>query len=117
MGWVYAMAPGTDEDGWEFDLVKIGYTERPVSKRRRELEHACGRSLRVIACIPGTRTHERRVHDYLAEYRTRGEWFRYERRVEEFIGFMEGGMGSTDPAYTYLSRLFPFVCSAWEMSA
>lgn len=68
-GIVYALA---DLDR---GLVKIGYTGGSLEVRRRAIEKASGASLQVLGCVRGSRDDESAMHDLLAEYRVRGEWF------------------------------------------
>jgi Meiotically Up-regulated Gene 113 (MUG113) protein len=59
------------------DMVKIGWADSDVEGRRRELQCAHWLELRVIRVIECEAVVERWLHRHFAEYRARGEWFRF----------------------------------------
>jgi hypothetical protein len=64
-----------DDDG----LVKIGFTERPIKKRRTEAEREYKLrkgSVRVIATTIGDRYFEHQLHKRFDEHRVYMDWFR-----------------------------------------
>jgi Meiotically Up-regulated Gene 113 (MUG113) protein len=83
-GTVYAMAD------LERGLVKIGYTDGPVEKRRRGIESASGAELALLGCISGTRDDERSMHELFADHRVRGEWFRADEDVLDWACELAG---------------------------
>jgi hypothetical protein len=65
--------------------IKVGWTGGAVEKRRRNLEGATGRSLWLLAAVPGTRDDERAAHARLAESRIKGEWFALTADATEWV--------------------------------
>lgn len=54
--------------------IKIGWTENP-ERRVEQLQASTHQELRLLDYILGDRRVERALHDLLADYRVRGEWF------------------------------------------
>lgn len=67
------------------DVVKIGYTSRPIALRLRQLQTASPRALTVLATRPGDRADERALHASLASWRLSGEWFSRSQEVNAAI--------------------------------
>lgn len=66
-------------------LVKIGFTmSESAERRRRSLQTANGKPLRVVAEMRGTMEMEKTIHKVLAAHRVRGEWFRID--AVQFFG-------------------------------
>lgn len=61
--------------------IKLGYTTNPQS-RLAALQTASPFPLQMLACWPGSRAREKRLHRYMAQFRQVGEWF----EVPPFIG-------------------------------
>jgi len=59
----------------ELRLVKIGYTDGAVATRVAAISHAAPCALHVVGVLDGGRAMEKRLHDYFAANRVRGEWF------------------------------------------
>jgi hypothetical protein len=57
------------------EYVKFGRTTN-ISRRLWVLDTGSPFELAVEAIAPWRDREERRIHDYLSEYRTKGEWFR-----------------------------------------
>lgn len=57
-------------------LVKIGFTERAVVDRLKELQTGCPHRLRVLATVAGSQSDEGDFHRQFAHLRAEGEWFR-----------------------------------------
>jgi hypothetical protein len=57
-------------------LVKIGFTEREVHDRLREIQTGCPGLLTPLLQMDGTRQDDQAWHDRFAAARERGEWFR-----------------------------------------
>jgi len=75
-GWVYVM---------EFEgYVKIGWS-RNVAGRHSAIQDGLPEELRFLWCTPGTQARERALHRRFDAYRTRGEWFRHEGELAEWI--------------------------------
>lgn len=66
------------------DKVKIG-TSVKINSRLRDLENSSYGPLELIACVSGGRSAESRMHKRFAEYRIRGEWFRFEGKLKAYI--------------------------------
>ena len=69
------------------DLVKIGYTRSASSanKRLSKLHIGCSRPLTLIGVVRGGRETERFMHWLFRKYRVRGERFRIEGTLAEFV--------------------------------
>ena len=68
----------------ETGLVKIGVTT-DLRRRVRALQTASPVELKLMGKIIGNRWREERFHLVFREYRERGEWFRYEGEVRDFV--------------------------------
>lgn len=66
--------------------IKIGWVREcslsAAEARRQALQTGCPQELRVLAAVPGGEDVERILHDCLAEYRTVGEWFYLEDKLD-----------------------------------
>ncbi len=65
-------------------LIKIGYTAS-LRKRLRDLGNGHGGELDVLACIGGDRQIEAALHRQFASLRAKGEWFRPDGPLLEFV--------------------------------
>lgn len=66
--------------------IKVGSSEN-IEARRKQLETHYGRSLSVLATIPGGRKEERKIHERFSHLRLgRTEQFRPAPDLMEFIG-------------------------------
>ena len=54
---------------------KIGWTDREVADRVREIERAHGHPVRLVHTHPGSQGDERQLFASLSEHRLEGEWF------------------------------------------
>jgi hypothetical protein len=68
-GWIYMF-------GDDLGRVKIGWTAGDPEVRRRSVESASGRPLRVLWTMRGEPADERALQDRFAGLRQIGEWFR-----------------------------------------
>lgn len=66
-------------------LVKIGFTERDVEQRLKELQTGCPHKLRTLATMEGNATEEAELHLVLAHLRANGEWFRLEGELRLLV--------------------------------
>ena len=76
-GVVYFIADGTGR-------VKIGFTNRSVKLRAKEL-NPNGPALQIVATIAGTYELERELHLRFLPLHTGGEWFKYEGGLKRFL--------------------------------
>lgn len=83
VGFVY-IVQGEDEEEDRTAPVKIGFA-RDVHQRMRSLQTGNPDRLRLLVCFPGTRRHERRLHERFADARIHDEWFRYTPDLESFV--------------------------------
>lgn len=83
-GHVYIMQCG------DLPRVKIGYSINPERRLRQLITTGVPDDLRVIATIPGPPALERDYHRQFADYRVRGEWFRYEGEVKQWVEWIAG---------------------------
>jgi len=94
---VAASAPQKTVSGWprrgrvyfigvgEEGPIKIGFTERTVADRRRQLQTSHPDTLVLLAIIEGDERLERDLHKRFAGFRLKGEWF---RRCPELLDFI-----------------------------
>ena len=89
MGTVYFLQVEGDPTG----PVKIGYTDRKAKNRRTEIQTSHYQNLVVLADVSGTRADEAALKVALQDLNIRGEWFRYEPRLQELLLFLtvDGG--------------------------
>lgn len=73
-GYVYVLGDGKQAE------VKIGYSLNPWS-RVKEISAKEKRSLSVLMHFRGEQNFERELHKILAEFRTKGEWFRLNKSI------------------------------------
>jgi hypothetical protein len=69
-GFVYFLQPA----GKPSAPVKVGFSERSIVTRLRNLQTASPEPLAFLAAIPGTRDTERALHQRFAASRICGEW-------------------------------------------
>lgn len=67
--------------------IKIGRAD-DLAKRLVSLQTGRPDKLAVLTAAPGTRQHERDLHDLLAAHRERGEWFRDTPAVLHVVGLV-----------------------------
>lgn len=60
------------------DVVKIGFTSRPIERRLKTFQVFCWTALVLLHVTPGTEADEDRLHDRFQHLHIRGEWFRAE---------------------------------------
>jgi len=66
------------------DFIKIGFASNPQS-RILELSNGCPYEFKLLATITGDKTDERKLHRRFESLRHRGEWFRFESPLKEYI--------------------------------
>lgn len=64
--------------------IKIGYSATPDT-RIRDLQIAHHTELKVLGCIEGEPRDEKRLHKQFAHLKVRGEWFRSDPELLDFI--------------------------------
>lgn len=64
--------------------IKIGISEDPELRMSR-FQIAHGETLRLLACMHGTRSTEKSLHYRFRRLRMRGEWFRPEKELLDYI--------------------------------
>lgn len=77
-----------------FDMAKIGYSTDP-ERRVAQLESGAGMTggMVLLAQIPGTPPHERRLHRRFAGRRLFGEWFRLSGEIENWLATVDSALG------------------------
>ena len=70
------------------DFVKIGFTRGTAESRLAAFSTASPHDFTILATVPGGQRLEKNLHKLFAEYWHRGEWFRYEGSLLEFIGYL-----------------------------
>ena len=82
---IHDKSPGTRSDGWdEKSFVKVGVAKEPQS-RLSACQSGNPVELILLGYLPGNESLEKRIHRFLEEHHERGEWFRYNRYVHEYI--------------------------------
>lgn len=71
-----------------YQLVKIGFSERPA-KRFCKIQSDSPGMAELLAVIEGDRAEEARLHERFRVLRQRGEWFRDEGELREFIAQLQ----------------------------
>lgn len=71
------------------ELVKIGFTEAYPTKRLRELQTGSGGRLHLLAFIMDRASREKELHRQFVAQHERGEWFRNEGELAEWIREMD----------------------------
>lgn len=66
-------------------LVKIGFTDRPVEDRLRELQTASPHRLKLVASFAGTINQESQLHEAFDHLRAVGEWFRIDDELRSLM--------------------------------
>jgi Meiotically up-regulated gene 113 len=74
---VYFISP---DDG----TVKIGFTTC-LKSRLRSLRTAHPKKLMILLVVPGTREDEQELHRRFSNLRVRGEWFKLDETIRDFI--------------------------------
>ena len=78
--------------------IKIGVSGN-VEDRRKTLECACGESLDILAVVPPTEivaTHlESELHGRFSEFRLRGEWFKPDQTIYDYIQSLQPSFRAT----------------------
>lgn len=72
------------EVGFFRSRVKIGYTTN-LKRRLSDLRGASPSKLRLLLSLPGSLEDEHGLHERFADYRLRGEWFRFGLRLFVFL--------------------------------
>lgn len=65
--------------------VKIGYTEKNVEHRVRQLQTGSPHKLVILATAEGTKEDERQLHNRFADYNIKGEWFKCVPEIMSYI--------------------------------
>lgn len=68
--------------------IKIGLTDAPW-RRLDEIQTNCPGVLTLVGCLPGGPAEERAFHQRFATERARGEWFREEGALAEFVARLD----------------------------
>lgn len=96
----------------ERDEFKVGISAEPV-KRLASLQTARADELELLYTFPGTMETESVLHDLLAEFRIRGEWFTNYEKAKEIIFMYRPQLKASnndaasqvlDDIYTYLDK-------------
>ena len=82
-----------DVDG----LIKIGYTSGPLRDRLKQFETGNPNRLDLLLILDGGYELEKKLHDRFHEFHERGEWFRPEK---ELVDFIESERSKIDNSHT-----------------
>jgi hypothetical protein len=66
------------------NFIKIGWSSF-IEKRIEEIQCGVPEKLTIHRCLEGTMRHERYLHHRFSKQRLRGEWFRLEGELAEWI--------------------------------
>lgn len=81
----------------ESNAVKIGHTTGDdANARLSSLQVGYPGRLDLLATMPGDMATERELHEQFAALSIRGEWFRYEGRLQELVAGLRESNGQTD---------------------
>lgn len=69
----------------ELNRIKIGYTNAKLTRRLRESQVGSADELRMLGELRAPRTEEKRLHHRFRDLHVRGEWFRAEKALLDFI--------------------------------
>ncbi len=69
------------------NAVKIGVADNPKA-RLSSLQTGCLDELSILAEMPGNEHYEAALHRAFDEYAIRGEWFRLEGKLEQFVSLL-----------------------------
>jgi len=73
----------------ETGKVKFGFARTNPFSRASAIQIGNPREVRLVAVTPGTRDDEQELHDSLADWRLKGEWFRPSEDVRNWIIYMQ----------------------------
>lgn len=71
-------------------LIKIGFSRQPL-KRLAVLRTAHGCDVKLLACVDGSMSKERKLHADFAHLRENGEWFRPDKALMGAISEAQNG--------------------------
>jgi len=71
-------------------FVKIGHTTNRVKWRLKELQTGNPAKLELLGFVKGNRHDEYRLHELFGRLRHRGEWFRLDPELEDYIKAVSG---------------------------
>lgn len=66
------------------NFIKIGFSSF-TEKRIEGIQLGIPEKLTVYRCLEGTMRHEKMLHHRFKKYRTRGEWFRHEGELADWV--------------------------------
>jgi hypothetical protein len=68
------------------DYIKIGYSksEKAFKTRLSSYKTSCPFEVEVLGKIDGGVEEERNIMNYFIKFHTRGEWFNYDKSIEDF---------------------------------
>lgn len=72
------------------EFVKIGYTRGVPESKMTEFKVGSPYDYEMLASVPGGLRLQRKLHRIFKEVHHRGEWFRMEGALVEFIGSIKG---------------------------
>lgn len=82
---------GSTKSGWVYFAqresggpIKIGFSRTPTA-RAASLGWECEAEIVLLRAVPGTMRDEKRTHALFAPLRQRGEWFRQDAILLDFI--------------------------------
>jgi hypothetical protein len=70
--------------------TKIGYTNQTIKKRLKTLQSGNSKKLICIGIVDGNKETEDKIHRLFKHFHIRGEWFRYDSTILDFIS-LNGG--------------------------
>jgi hypothetical protein len=73
---VYFISDGTN--------IKIGYSKN-IKKRIQTLSTGSSRHLTILGYVYGDMNYEKLLHRMFIEYRQKGEWFKCNKKLMDFI--------------------------------
>jgi len=101
---------GYGSKGWdEKSYVKVGISKDP-QKRLTAIQLSSPIKLTVLGYIPGNEAIEKKIHHHLKKHHSRGEWFKYNWEVHEFIDSLYLLNYKGEPQPNYYDEKYPNSC-------
>jgi hypothetical protein len=93
----------------EKSYVKVGISKDP-KKRLSTIQLSNPIELIILGYIPGNETIEKKIHHHLKEHHSRGEWFKYNYQVHEFIDGLYLLDYKGEKQHSYYDEKYPSLC-------
>ncbi len=82
----------------ESKRIKIGFSASDPAHRRASMQVGCPEELILLFCIDGDQNKEKALHTKYSSHKVRGEWFKCESDLKEFVDSNTPDTVPTEPA-------------------